>query len=184
MSGLARTLRADRIGYEPESVVLTANSADRTALIERFDLVDLPALTADLVVRKRAETGWISVTGYVRATVVQTCVITLEPVKATLTTAMEELFQIGAEPDTAEIDIDPLADAPEPLEDGVLDLAELVAQAFGLSLDPYPRSSDALMPEAVDGTTDPAVEASPFAKLAGLVPENSGLAKPRDDNDA
>ncbi|NQW09303.1 MAG: DUF177 domain-containing protein [Alphaproteobacteria bacterium] len=174
MSGLALTLRADRIGHEPKHLELVSGAEERAALIERFDLIDLPALAASLVVRKRTDTGWITVTGSVRATVVQTCIVTLEPVEAVLETELEELFDAAAEPDMVEIDIDPLADVPEPLVDGRLDLGELVAQAFGLALDPYPRASGAAWPETVsdptDAPVDRTIEASPFGKLAGFAP--------------
>lgn len=169
MSDLACILSVARLGPKPESFHLKATTQERAALIDRFDLVDLDELTADLAVRKRRDTGWIAVTGSVRANVVQTCVITLEPVESLIESDIDEVFEAGAGADTPEIDLDPLSDVPEPLEGGRLDLGDLVAQTLGLALDPYPRAPGASLPEAtpevMETTAKDTAAVSPFAKL-------------------
>lgn len=169
VSGLTNVLPVARLGPRSESFHLEATAEERVALIDRFDLVDLRELTADLAVRRRRDTGWIAVTGSVRASVVQTCVITLEPVASWVESDIDEVFEIDAGAGAAEIDLDPLSDAPEPLEGDRLDLGDLVAQTLGLALDPYPRAPSASLPEAapetMETTANDTAAVSPFAKL-------------------
>ena len=62
----------------PEGLSIEADSDERTALAERFGLVSLDALSADLTMQ-REETG-LMVRGTVRAAVQQACVVTGDPV--------------------------------------------------------------------------------------------------------
>ena len=52
--------------------------------------------------------------------------------------------------------------APEPIENGVIDLGRLATDALFLAIDPYPRKPDAVF-EAPDVAPDP--EDHPFAAL-------------------
>lgn len=161
---LSMPIRLDRLGATPMTVNLTPDSAVRAALAKRFDLRSLDAFTAELSIHRQGGTGWIEVAGTIEATVVQTCVVTGEPVAATVSAGMHELFDDSGEIDPAEIDLDPMAETPEPIVGDALDVGEIAAQTLGLSLDPYPRAPGATVPE-----TDLAGGgASPFASLAAL----------------
>lgn len=164
---LSRALRLDRLGAAPTTVVIEADEAARAALARRFDLQSVDSLRAELAVRRRAESGWIEVSGGLTAVVVQTCVVTTDPVSATVGAELVELFDDSGEIAADEIVLDPLADVPEPISGESLDVGEIVAQAFGLALDPYPRAPGAesvvTAAESGDGKA-----ASPFAKLAAI----------------
>ena len=84
------------------------------------------------------------VSGRVLADVVQTCVVTQEPVPARVEGEFDRLFsrEVPAEAE-GEVEIDPEAELPEPLADNRLDLGEILAEELSLALDPYPRSPDA-----------------------------------------
>jgi hypothetical protein len=166
-SEFSHPVRTDRLGAAPLTVVLEPDRAVRGALAERFDLVELPSLRAELTLRRRPETGWIEVSGAIAADVVQTCVVTTDPVAARVEAEVLELFDDSGGVGDDEVILDPMADTPEPLADMVLDVGEIVAQTLGLSLNPYPRTPGANLAEATVESAERA-GASPFAGLAAL----------------
>lgn len=165
---LSHPVRLDRLGAAPMTVVLEPDQGVRAALAERFELQEIGALRAELSVHRRPESGWIELSGSVTADVVQTCVVTTEPVEAQVETEILELFDDSGEVAVDEVVVDPMADAPEPISGDTLDVGEVAAQAFGLALDPYPRAPGAAPEVTGAGPDDGAATASPFAKLAAL----------------
>ena len=107
------------------------------------------------------------------ATVVQPCVVTLEPV----TTRIDEditrhyLADLPAQPEAAEVEM-PEDETVEPLPE-TLDLEEVMAEALALALPLYPRAEGVDLGEAV--YTEPGKrpmsdeEAKPLAGLAELL---------------
>ena len=63
--------------------------------------------------------------------------------------------------------LDPMADTPEPVTEDTIDVGEIVAQALGLALDPYPRAPGAEPAATAAEPGDPA-SSSPFVKLAAI----------------
>lgn len=164
---LSHPVRLDRITIAGLDARLAPVATVRAALARRFDLVALDAFVAELSVQRRSGTGWIEVTGTVTAEVVQSCVVTTEPVRASVTAEIMELFDDSGSVDPAEIDLDPMADTPEPIVGDSLDIGEIAAQAFGLALDPYPRAPGIDLAVIRTGETQES-DGSPFAKLAAL----------------
>lgn len=154
------------------AVEFTASAEEREALRVRADIVDLPSLSASAAIEKRALE--LVLTGNIEAEVVQTCVVTLQPIKASLDVpfarhfrrpeAQEKMVATGAAPaiddDDADVDI---------LESDDIDIGEVIAEEFCLALDPYPRMADA--DRALDelrartGTAPDDRPSSPFEKL-------------------
>jgi uncharacterized metal-binding protein YceD (DUF177 family) len=110
------------------------------------------------------------VTGQLEAELGQTCVVTLEPVPAHLSEAFKVVFAPGLRGETGEITVSAEdEDPPEPLTGNEIDVGEVVVQQMGVSLDPYPRSPHAPLPQT--GPAESGAEAdhaSPFAKLEVL----------------
>jgi uncharacterized metal-binding protein YceD (DUF177 family) len=108
-------------------------------------------------------------TGDVRASVTQTCVVSLDPVDAEI----HELIDVSFKPLTEE-DIrrretfDPdedenLPDPPEPVDNGRVDIGQLTIEFLAVGVDPYPRIEGAVFnppPEDADE--------GPFAALKAL----------------
>jgi uncharacterized metal-binding protein YceD (DUF177 family) len=163
-----------RIGQQSRTITFEASPEARAALAERFGLIELSAFSAKAVLRRRKDTGWIELKGTLTASVVQECVVTLEPVAAEVAGEIDELFDDSREIDGFEVELDPVAEDPEPLEDEVLDVGEVFAQVLSLSIDPYPRAPG--VPPVDRQEDDPGDEegggdggqASPFAALASL----------------
>lgn len=120
-------------------VHLSATPTECAALATRLELIGLDRLEGDLrLVPGPADT--LRVRGTLHADVTQTCVVTLEPVPATLTEEVDALFTTDPNAPPASED-DP--DAPEPIHNGRIDLGEVLTQTLALALDPYPRKPGA-----------------------------------------
>ena len=79
---------------------------------------------------------------------VQSCVVTLAPVRSEITEEIDVEFGGGAGTEK-EIDLsDEAAEPPEPLEGDRIDLGELVAQHLSVAIDPYPRAPGANLEKA------------------------------------
>lgn len=171
---LMEPIPVNRIGPQTKTITFEAGPEARAALAQRFGLLELSAFTAKAVLRRRKDTGWIELKGSLTASVVQECVVTLEPVAAEVAGEIDELFDDSREVDGFEVELDPVAEDPEPLEGEILDVGEVIAQVLSLSIDPYPRAPGVPPVEDLensaeeDEATEDEAKASPFAALALL----------------
>ncbi|MFO1038415.1 MAG: DUF177 domain-containing protein [Geminicoccaceae bacterium] len=164
---LTMLVHVDRLPAAGQPFRLRAGEAERTALAKRFDLVGLDRLEAEGRVDPLSEVNGVRVSGRLRAEVVQSCVVTFEPVPATIDAPFEVVFARQPDEDADdEIDVDPNIDDPEPLESDELDVGEIVAQELSLALDPYPRSPSA--DRAMSDVEAKEDAAGPFAALGRL----------------
>ena len=117
----------------------------KAALARRLDLVSLDALTAQLRFEPTDEAeGAIRVTGTIRAELVQSCVVTLQPVPRTLSESISVLYApLPAEQPEHEVEVLAEDDEAEPLPEDGIDVGEAVTEHLALFLDPYPRHPDA-----------------------------------------
>lgn len=157
-----RDIEADGVNRPVE-----ATQAERAALAERFGLLAIEELRAELAIRRLRERGVVTVQGRLRARVIQACVVTLDPVKSSIEQPIDERFSLRKIIDGQEILASDDNDFDEPLEGDLLDLGEIVAQCLSLALDPYPRKDGATLemrgPDSVASAPD-----GPFAELAKL----------------
>lgn len=118
---------------------------ERKAIMELLDLLDLEELK--FTYRLRLGSGKrVHVTGRLQADVVQTCVVSLDPVPARIDVPVEAEFwpseKIEALQERAE---DPgqagEIDWPEPIEGDAIDLGRLVYETLATALDPYPKKA-------------------------------------------
>jgi hypothetical protein len=153
-----------RIGMTPMHVTVTATEAERAAITARLGIVAVLGLECRFALRRREDRpddkarGMVVGEGVLRATVVQDCVVTLDPFEETLT----ENFRVHFVRAGTEIeDIDPESDDELPYEGESIDLGEAAVEQLALVLDPYPRKPGAELPQGLG-----AGPASPFAALA------------------
>lgn len=144
---------------------LVADAQARAAVAKLAGLAALPRLEASFDVTRRGRSG-LHVVGRVSATVVQTCVVTLEPLENEVDEEIDVAFVPAAassveDYNSGEVEV-PLEDAPEPLVGNTVDLAAIATEFLILGLDPYPRKPDAVF-EAPSVGDD---SAHPFAALA------------------
>ncbi len=161
----SRIWRLDALGIDRQ-VEIEADAAERAALATRFALQSLDALSATASFHPVA--AGIEAKGQMKAKAVQSCVITGEPVPATIDQPFTIRFVApDATPVSEELELD-AEDCDVMEHDGQgIDLGEAVAQTLGLALDPYPRA-----PTAEDRIKEIGIlseeEAGPFGALAAL----------------
>jgi hypothetical protein len=115
--------------------------------------------------------GQVHVAGRVRARIGQTCVVTLDPVESEIDEAVDLIFAPGGQSlpliadDDGAGEATEVADTPEPIVDGVIDLGRLATDVLFLAIDPYPRKEGAVF-EPPMVAADPADH--PFAALKAL----------------
>lgn len=151
---------------------LTADTAARDAVAKAAGLVSVPRLEASFDLAPLAGDG-VRVTGSVRATVEQHCVVTLDLMLNEITETVDLiLVQPEAMPaPRAALDIDLAEESgtPDVLHDRAVDLGGIATEFLLLGIDPYPRKPGA----SFETPTTPANPADhPFAVLARL--KNAG----------
>ena len=174
MSQKAPTATALRVAGLSQNAVtpfeLRPGAAELAGIAAALDLIGLRKLSFVGTLRAQGGADW-RLEASLGATVVQACVVTLEPVTTRIDVPVKRIFLR----DYTEIDA-PEAEMPEdetvePLG-AWIDPAEVMQEALALALPLYPRSQGAVLGETVHsepGTTPMRDEdAKPFAGLAGL----------------
>jgi uncharacterized metal-binding protein YceD (DUF177 family) len=155
------------LGAATQTVTITADPGERAALAERFGLIALDRLEAEI--RLERDGAVILAQGRLLADVVQACIASDEPVPAKIYEPFTLRFVPGDAPapgdeiELSEADCDTL-----PHDGKAIELGEAVAETLALALDPFPRSpgAEAALREAgVVGEDDAKAASSPFAKL-------------------
>jgi uncharacterized metal-binding protein YceD (DUF177 family) len=153
----SRPVSVERVGAAMR-VEVEADEAEREAVARRMGLVALPALTCGFVL-SRGLGPTVQAQGSLRARVVQTCVVTLEPFEA----AVEEAFSVRFVPEEALATAIEVEDEDEiPYAGGSIDLGEATSEQLALALDPFPRKPGAAFSDDAAETPGGA-----FAALAG-----------------
>lgn len=173
-SEFSRPQRLDTIGAGESEMHVEAKPAERAALAERFGLKAIDTLAADYRIRRDAQ-GVIA-TGHLSARVTQACIITDEPVPATIDEDFAIRFVPEGEEQASEDEIELSEDECDIVfySGGAIDLGEAAAETLALALDPYPRSpgAEAALRDAgvisEDEAQRLAEESGPFGGLAAL----------------
>ena len=169
---------------------LSADETTRSSIAKAVGIVALPRLDASLELTRHGRDG-AHVTGQVTATVVQSCIVTLEPIESQIEEEVDLVFlpprEPAAEPrrladdfdddDEADVERDGAIvadinteDPPEILHEGAVDLGAVAVEFLLLGIDPYPRKPGAVFDAPPAG--DPV--AHPFAALAALKKSSEG----------
>jgi uncharacterized metal-binding protein YceD (DUF177 family) len=146
---------------------IAAQPAEREALAARFGLLALDRLAADIVLRRQSG-GIVLLEAAFEAAFVQSCVVTLEPVRGTIS----ERFALRyGPPGVAAADMMPAVEEAvfEPLAGDAIDIGEAVAQELSLQLPPFPRLAEAAI-EAGAETDAPPPAFAALAERRGRTP--------------
>jgi uncharacterized metal-binding protein YceD (DUF177 family) len=163
----SRPLPVDKIPQAGVEQRVEASEAERKKLEARFGLLSLASLRAEVSVKPKEAGRLFEASGRLKADLVQQCVVTLEPIPAHLEQDIDVLYMAKewTEPDATTTQIALEDEETEAIQNGVIDLGELVAQEFGAALDPYPRKPGLAWVEAEYGGEKEKTP-NPFAKLA------------------
>ncbi|ADE38413.1 hypothetical protein SAR116_0170 [Candidatus Puniceispirillum marinum IMCC1322] len=129
-------------------------------LLARFDYIAVNDLVAELQIRKVARDCW-DIQGRLTADVVQSCVVTGEPLAESVDFTLEERY-VRLIDDTTSVEVD--LDGVEPLKNGFIDLGEMVMQSLALAVTAWPRATGA----AEYTEPEPVKSDHPFAGLAAM----------------
>jgi uncharacterized metal-binding protein YceD (DUF177 family) len=151
--GVTRTLKPD--------------AAARARIARALDLASLDAFVAEMTLAP-APGGW-RLSGRVRASLAQTCGITLEPLPIEIDAPLAVTLAEAADEDSDEIVITLDDETPDPIEGGQVDLGQYAVEQLALLLDPFPRKPGAEFVQPPEPT-----EISPFAVLKQLRPTDDG----------
>lgn len=162
---------ADLSQNRPTPFLIVPDEAGNTAIAAGLGLQKLRKLRFEGEIRTEGKDGW-RLDGALGATVVQSCVVTLDPVTSRIEETVLRRFlppdQLPLIEDEAET---PEDDSIEPLGPEIA-AWDIMCEALALALPPYPRKDDAELGEAVfaEPGTDPLRDSDlkPFAGLAGL----------------
>jgi uncharacterized metal-binding protein YceD (DUF177 family) len=151
-SEIERIIDLDRMSSESAALDITASDGERAALAKRFGFLNLPAFSARVTVDRRLG-GQVIVQGRLRGTIVQACILTLDPVTQELDDTFRIVFKQDLaeerDPESGEALLNAHADAPEPLSGNMLDVGEIVAEQLSLAADPYPRRPGAKLEDVL-----------------------------------
>lgn len=165
-SDFSRSEPISAIPPEGAHVAVAADEGERARIAQAAGVVTLDRLTGAFDL-SHLPGGGVKVEGLVEADVVQTCVVTLEPVENHIREQVSIRFlppeQIEPTPDGEEAE-PALDDDIEPLEADAIDLGRLTREFMLLALDPYPRKEGVAFEPPAAGESG----AHPFAALAGL----------------
>jgi uncharacterized metal-binding protein YceD (DUF177 family) len=174
-SPLKRIVKVETIRDGQEEII-EAKPDELSEIASLQDLKALESLVFTYTLRK-ASGGSVRLKGRLQADATQTCVVTLEPVEAPVDMPVQAEFwplrriqSIEREQAEAGSEADPLADWPEPIVDGTVDLGTLIYETFALALDPYPRREGGSLEWQNEGGEDDLQETreNPFAALEKL----------------
>jgi len=159
----SRLVPLARLGAEPFRQEIAATEAERAALARRFDLPVVDRLSAEVEL-VRLGGGMFRLRATFSAEFVQSCVVTLDPVRGAASEAFTLLYALPEmEADAGETVEDEIAF--EPLVGNAIDVGEAVAQQFSLALPPFPRSPDAILDAKVPAADEPGPLAAALSRL-------------------
>lgn len=172
---LRMQLGLEEIEKDPKTYLLSATTAERAQLVERFKIVALDELQARVSVANQRHGEGVQINGSLKASLVQQCVVTLGDVPEQIDEEFELLLvtpEQAAAFDEDEVYADPEAPDYDALEGETVDLGEIVAQTLSVLMNPYPRVAGAEV-KPVAGSNFTANEEvgkkpNPFAALAEL----------------
>jgi uncharacterized metal-binding protein YceD (DUF177 family) len=163
----------DEIPETGRRVEVAADTPTREAIARLAGVVALPRLQAGFDLTRRGPDG-VRVVGAVSATVDQTCIVTLEPIRSEIEETVDLVFTPpvadaadGGKQGALSVDT---PEPPEALHNGAVDLGAVATEFLILGINPYPRKQGAVFDAPPAG--DPA--AHPFAALAALKKEPGG----------
>jgi uncharacterized metal-binding protein YceD (DUF177 family) len=149
---------------------IDADEVQRAAMAARLGVDEISRLSANLTVTRASGDGVYLVEGEVKASLTQTCVVTLDPLAAEIDSPVLVRYAEFDDDGEDEIDWDLLPDdqdPPEPLRaGGTIDLGELIVEQLALEIDPFPRTPG--LPYADSSAGGEEAAENPFSALAAL----------------
>lgn len=165
-------VKVGNISANAVTVRMQANESERQALRELWDVADVESLEAELQIARWKRDG-VKIKGRVKAKIVQSCVVTLEPVESLIDEPVDAIFvpegsrlaRIAAN-DSGEMILDPEGpDLPDTFSGDTIDVGVTVTEHAALAIDPYPRKEGVVFEERIESGEKDDIRPNPFAVL-------------------
>ena len=138
---MSRSLALSDIGEVAKPMHIKASPAECQALAQRFQLVHLDLLDAEVKIWRAGKVIWLE--GHMQAKGAQACVVSGAPVAFDVRETLKLRFVPTETALGEEVELESEALDELPIEGGRIDAGEAVAQSLSLALDPYPRADEA-----------------------------------------
>ena len=155
----------------PERIAIDAGEAERAALAERFAVVAIPSLHAEVSFTPDGDA--IEARGTLTAELVQACAVSGEDFPVRIEEPLNLRFVREARSVDPEEEAELPADKPDEIEftGDAFDLGEAVAQSLGLAIDPFAEGPNADAARREAGIVQEGEAEGPLADLLrGLKP--------------
>ena len=165
-------VKVGHVSANPVTVKVSADIQERKGLAALWSVLEVKELRAELQIARWKRDG-LRIKGTVNATIVQACVVTLEPVESDIEEELDQLF-VPEDSKLAKRVLDPSGemvldpdgpDLPETFVGDTIDAGDIVAEFAALAIDPYPRKPGAEFRDHIESTDDTDKKPSPFAVL-------------------
>ncbi len=172
---LTFSLKASELDTKGVEILIEASSEECSALAERFGIVSIDNLSANLTVKAKTEFDGVLVAGNIKASLAQTCTVSLQDVPEAIDEEFSLLLvspEVANNMDDDEAYLDENAPEYDALESDIVEVGEVVAQTLGITMNQYPRAEGFEM--SVSGNQNVSVnegeleKPNPFADLAKL----------------
>ena len=148
-------------------LTIAATPEQRAGLAEWVDVKSVETFEANIILKRHSATRF-EYWAVLSADVLQTCVVTLEPVPAHLSLDIQRALHFTKIPQSANIEPEELSagsdEAPEEIQDLRYDIATPLLEEFSLAIEPYPRAPGV----AFVAPPEEEPPESPFAVLKAL----------------
>ena len=165
-------VKVGHVSANPVTVKVSADDRERHGLASLWSVLEVRELKAELQIARWKRDG-LRIKGKVNATIVQACVVTLDPVISDIEEELDQLF-VPEDSKLAKRVLDPNGemvldpdgpDLPETFVGDTIDAGDIVAEFAALAIDPYPRKHGAEFKDHIESTDDTDKKPSPFAVL-------------------
>jgi hypothetical protein len=178
----------EEIPSQGKDFKISPSDVEKKAIAKRLEIVSLEDITAKLSVSR--ENGHIiKVSGKFEANLTQNCVVTMEPLKQHVVDEFEAWYadheqaipfkriqqEALAKREMIDLPILEENEDPEQIEDGKIDLGELVTQYLSLAVNPYPHKEGVNYENkeiARKGPVKESLRPNPFAALKNWRPKD------------
>lgn len=165
-------VKVGHISANPVTVKLVADASELEGLARLWRVETVKRLESELQVARWKKDG-VRIHGHVEAEIVQSCVVTLDPVETRISEEFDRIYVPEGSrlarlvlDERGEMVLDPEGDdIPEQFSGDTIDAGDVVCEAVALAIDPYPRKAGVEFADHVESTEADDRKPSPFAVL-------------------
>lgn len=165
-------VKVGHISANPVTVKLSADARELVGLATLWRVDAVKRLDSELQIARWKKDG-VRIRGHVDAEIVQSCVVTLDPVETSISEEIDRIYVPEGSrlarlvlDDRGEMVLDPEGeDIPEQFSGDTIDAGDAVCEAVALAIDPYPRKPGVEFADHVESTEADDRKPSPFAVL-------------------